>query len=299
MTRIDPVDVSSRAKEIARQFKAMGKPKVFDLEQERKNTKDAHVLTGAPRDVLMEWEDVAGQRCIRMRPANAAGTREVIFLHGGAYCLMSALTHHRFAGHIANAVQADVLLVDYPLAPETPYPGARDLCMDVQKDRRKHGPEHQIVAGDSAGAGLALSLSCALRDEGAALPDALILMSPWLDLSLLGKALQAGDIEDPILALGNLSAMADLYRGAMPAADPGVSPLFADHTGLPPTLIQSAENDLLREDAERLAAGWPDAEMVELQEYRGMLHSFQMFAGDMPEADDAIAACAPFLDRVL
>jgi acetyl esterase/lipase len=299
MNKVDQVDISSRAREIARQFKSMGKPQVFDLEQERKNTKDAHVLTGVPRDVLMEWETVAGQRCIRMRPANATGEREVIFLHGGAYCLMSALTHHRFAGHIAKAVKADVLLPDYPLAPETQFPGARDTCMAVQKERRENGPKHQILAGDSAGAGLTLSLACALRDGGAALPDALILMSPWLDLTLSGTALQDGQIDDPILSIGNLSAMADMYRGDVAANDPGVSPLFADHSGLPPVLIQSAENDLLREDAERLAACWPDAGQVELQEYRGMLHSFQMFAGDMPEADQAIAACAPFLDRVL
>lgn len=289
--------VSPRAQEIERQFRAMPMTAAFDLAQERQNTKDAHVLTGVPEDVLMEWDTIAGVRCIRMRPCNARSDREVIFLHGGAYCLMSAMTHHRFGGHIANAAAADVIIPDYALAPEAPYPQARDECMRVFEERRKHGPAQQILAGDSAGGGLALSVACALRDAGMAGPDALILMSPWLDLSLSGPLLQAGKIDDPILSMGNLKALADLYRGDTPAADPGASPLFADLKGLPRTLLQIAEKDLLREDGERLAERWPDRASLTIQTYAGMLHSFQMFAGDMPEADTAIAQLTTFLNQ--
>lgn len=296
---MNKVDISSRAQEITRQFKAKGKPSRFDLEQERNNVRDSHFLAGVPPDVLMEWKTVAGLRSIHIRPLHACPDTEVIFLHGGAYCLMSALTHHRFAGHIANAVGADVLVPEYPLAPETPFPGGRDQCIAVQQERRTSGQARQILVGDSSGAGIALSLMCALRDQAAELPDALILMSPWLDLTLSGPVLQAGKIEDPILFLGNLRVMADMYRGAFAANDPEVSPLFSDHSGMPPTLVQSAQNDLLREDAERLAERWPADGVFELEKYDGMFHSFQMFAGDIPEADQAIAACRPFLDAHL
>lgn len=288
--------ISTRAQEIERQFRAMPMAAVFDLAQERQNTKDAHVLTGVPEDILMEWDTIAGVRCIRMRPRNARPDREVIFLHGGAYCLMSAMTHHRFGGHIANAAAADVIIPDYALAPEAPYPQARDECMRVFEERRKHGPTQQVLAGDSAGGGLALSVACALRDAGIKGPDALILMSPWLDLSLSGQRLQAGEIDDPILSLRNLKALADLYRGKTSALDPGASPLFADLAGLPRTLLQISEKDLLREDGERLAKNWPDRKSLTVQTYAGMLHSFQMFAGDMPEADAAIGQITTFLD---
>lgn len=288
--------VSPRAQEIERQFRAMPMTGAFDLAQERQNTKDAHVLTGVPEDVLMEWDTIAGVRCIRMRPRNARPDREVIFLHGGAYCLMSAMTHHRFGGHIANAACADVIIPDYVLAPEAPYPQARDDCMRIYEERRTHGPAQQILAGDSAGGGLVLSVACAMRNAGIVGPDALIMMSPWLDLSMSGPLLQAGKIEDPILSIHNLTALADLYRGSIPAADPGASPLFADLSGLPRTLLQISEKDLLREDGERLAKRWPDPATLTVQTYAGMLHSFQMFAGDMPEADAAIAEITTFLD---
>ena len=123
--------ISPRAQEIERQFRSMAKAAEFDLAQERLNTKDAHVLTGVPKGVLMEWDTIAGVRCIRLRPQNARGDRHVVFLHGGAYCLMSAMTHHRFGGHIANAVAAEVVIPDYALAPEAPYPQARDECRAV------------------------------------------------------------------------------------------------------------------------------------------------------------------------
>ncbi len=291
-------DISARAKEIERQFRSMGKPTDFDLRQERRNTRDAHVLTGVPQNVLMEWETIAGLRCIRMRPGTARPDRGIVFLHGGAYCLMSAMTHHRFGGHIANATSSEVIVPDYSLAPEAPFPAARDECLAVVAERRAHGPETLVLAGDSAGGGLALSVTCAIRDRGADLPDALVLMSPWLDLTLSGDRIRAGMIEDPILSLRNLTAMADLYRGERSASDVQVSPLFANLHGLPPTLAQSAEYDLLREDVERLVELWPKDGTLEIQRHAGMLHSFQMFAGDMPEADRAIADISKFLEML-
>ena len=293
------IEISRRAREIEREFESMPRAAEFDLAQERLNTKDAHVLTGVPQDVSMERETVAGTSCIRMRPRDARTDREVVFLHGGAYCLMSAMTHHRFGGHIANAAEADVIIPDYALAPEAPFPHARDECLAVVRDRLATGPGHCILAGDSAGGGLALSVACALRDAGESCPSAIVLMSPWLDLSLSGPCLQSGDIDDPILSLRNLKALADLYRGEHDLTDPGASPLFAELHDLPPLLLQIADKDLLREDAERLAARWPDPDTLTVETCKGMLHSFQMFAGDMPEADLAIARIPAFLDRHL
>ncbi|MYF89070.1 MAG: alpha/beta hydrolase [Boseongicola sp. SB0676_bin_33] len=293
------IEISQRAREIERQFESMPRAAEFDLTQERLNTKDAHLLTGMPRGVSMEWETIAGTSCIRMRPKDVRTDREVVFLHGGAYCLMSAMTHHRFGGHFANAAEADVIIPDYALAPEAPFPLARDECLAVIQDRLATGSGHCILAGDSAGGGLALSVACALRDAGERSPSAIVLLSPWLDLSLSGTCLQSGDIDDPILSLRNLETFADLYRGDYDLTDPGASPLFAELHDLPPLLLQIAEKDLVREDAERLAARWTNPDTLTVETYKGMLHSFQMFAGDMPEADLAIARIPAFLARHL
>ena len=207
------IEISRRAREIEREFESMPRAAEFDLAQERLNTKDAHVLTGVPQDVSMERETVAGTSCIRMRPRDARADREVVFLHGGAYCLMSAMTHHRFGGHIANAAEADVIIPDYALAPEAPFPVARDECLAVVRDRLAAGPGHFILAGDSAGGGLALSVACALRDAGESSSGAIVLMSPWLELSLRNlKGLVSSIREKGIIQSGSPRA---------PPRDPG------------------------------------------------------------------------------
>lgn len=291
-------NTSPRAREIERQFKSMEKAATFDLTEQRANTKDAHVLAGVPREVIQEWDTVAGTRCLRIRPARAKGDAEIIFLHGGAYCLMSAMTHHRLAGHIANVTGTEVIVPDYSLAPERPYPTARNECQAIIVERREIGPKFQCVMGDSAGGGLALSSVCSLRDAGAQLPNLMVLMSPWLDLTLSGEAIITGCSLDPILTESNLRACVELYCTPSETELPGVSPLFAALHGLPPTLVQAASKDLVRDDAIRLSQLWPD-DGLSLRTYDDMLHSFQMFAGDMPEADEALQDAADFVQTIL
>lgn len=284
-------DLSDRARELIRQFRAMPKPEVFDLEQERENTKDAHVLTGIPANVMLDWVKVAGVHCIRLRPRKRQTDREVVFIHGGAFVLMSAMTHHRFAGHIANACQAEVLVPDYSLAPEAPFPKAIEECAAILRERRAQGPKDQILMGDSAGGGLALSTCCYMRDRGDALPDLMALMSPWLDLSLSDPSTQTTD--DPLLSFPSLQASAALYLNGTALDHPLASPIYADLTGLPQTLVQSAGRDMLYSDSARLADRWGDG--LTHQFFPDMIHSFQMFAGDMPEANMAIEDIAGFV----
>ncbi len=293
---ITPATRSARAREIEDLFRAQERPPVFNLQRERDNTARAHELTGIPSKIVIREEIIADVACLRIMPDRPRSRCEAIYLHGGAFCLMSAWTHHRLAGHIANVIEDAVLVPDYALAPESPFPVARDQCAQLIRARRRAGVARLILIGDSAGGGLALSAACHLRDSGTPLPDAMVLLSPWLDLSLSGPDLQAGIIDDPILTLNNLRNFAALYLDGRDIRDPDASPLWNRFENLPPLLAHSAELDLLREDVFRLADAWPDPPLIRHRHCPGMLHSFHFFAGAMPEADQAIRDIGRFVD---
>ena len=271
----------------------------FNLLQERENTREAHELTGRPVGVRWERDSMAGIPVLRTLPDPDRGLFSVVFLHGGAFCLMNAWTHHRLAGHIASACQAQVILPDYALAPEQPYPAALHQSVAVvtaARDERADGAA--VLMGDSAGGGLALSVLLRMRDEGIALPFASVLMAPWLDLTLSSPSVKSAADIDVILTERNLREMARLYLAGQRADDPLASPLFGNFEGLPPLYVQASGRDLLRDDSVRLRDAFEQQELkLQFELFPDMLHSFQFFAGNMPEAGNAIRKAAAFLER--
>ncbi len=288
---------SPQAKALERKFRSRNRQAGFDVIRERVRSSDAHLAASAPPGVSLDWDVIEDVRCIRVTPRHVEKDREVILLHGGGYCLMSAFTHHRLAGHIAHLCRATVIVPDYPLAPEFPFPVARNKCRDIVRNRRKAGSKNLVLMGDSAGAGIALSTTYSLCSNSDPLPNAMVLLSPWVDLSLSATELAEERIDDPMLELSRLETMAAMYLNGHAPTDPNVSPLFAKTSGLPATLVQSSENDLLREDSFRLAEIWGKG--LTHQHFTHMLHSFQMKAGHMPEADDALRRIARFVDETL
>ncbi|MGH3998572.1 MAG: alpha/beta hydrolase fold domain-containing protein, partial [Pseudonocardiaceae bacterium] len=159
-------------------------------------------------------------------------------------------------------------------------------------------PERIVLAGDSAGGGLTVATALALRDEDEPPPVALALLSPWLDLTLSGESITVNASRDAMLHPGWPAVAADEYRAGRKVTTPGISPLYAELTGLPPMDIQAAENDLLVSDADRFverarAAGVP----VSYRRYTGLWHDFQLQAGLLREADAALADLGLALDR--
>jgi len=293
---------SPQARAIENQFRLMRgiSESRFDLEQERENTREAHELTGKAAGVRYEHDEMAGIPVVRAHPDEEHGRYRVVFLHGGAFCLMSAWTHHRLAGHIATACRAQVILPDYALAPERPFPAALDECVAVVGAARDEQPEGlTALMGDSAGGGLALSVLLEIRDAGTAPPFAAVLMAPWLDLTLSSASVRGAAGIDVILNERNLRETASLYLDGSAADDPRASPLFGRFGGLPPIYVQASGRDLLRDDCLRLRDAFAE-QGVELQFelFSDMLHSFQFFAGNMPEADLAISQSAAFVERV-
>ncbi len=290
---------SDRAREIEEMFRSREKPAAFNLYTERDVNARAYEMANIPSRIVIREEMIADVACLRMTPARPRFRCETIYLHGGAFCMMSSWTHHRLAGHLANAIADEVLVPDYALAPESPFPAARDQCSELIRARRAAGVDRLVLIGDSAGGGLALSSVCSLRDGGEVLPDSVVLLSPWLDLSLSGPELGAGAIDDPMLIVENLRCCAELYLNGRDVRSPDASPLWNRFDGLPPTLVHSVEMDLLREDAARLVDGWPDASSIQHKHFPGMLHAFHFFAGTMPEADRAVREVGQFVDAIL
>lgn len=231
--------------------------------------------------------------------ARTPAQRTVLYLHGGAYALGSPQVYRELTAQIARRWRARVAAIDYRLAPEHPFPAAAEDVFAAYRALLEQGiPAQQIViAGDSAGGGLALACALQARDSGLPLPAALVLFSPWTDLAVTGRSAQDNAQRDDMLRPDRLRIAGADYLAGASAQTALASPLNADLHGLPRTLIQATDTEILLDDARRLldalrAAGTP----AELRVWPGLWHVWQIFAGKMPEADAALAAAAAFLD---
>ena len=226
-----------------------------------------------------------------------AGTRDtILYLHGGAYCVGSPATHRAITSHIARRTAARVFVADYRLAPEHPFPAALDDAVAAYRSLSLDGvsPQRIAIIGDSAGGGLALATALRLRELGEPLPAALVLFSPWVDLGDPDRGVEPAG--EAMLSRAWTAECARLYLDGRDSGDPLASPINGDLRGMPPTLVQVGQDELLLTDSRRLhsalaAAGVP----VELQEYPRRWHVFQVNAGVLADADRALESVAGFL----
>lgn len=284
--------ISPRAKALFDQYRLLAEtPQAFDLHAIRAVCEGAEESTGIPACVQFDHDSVAGVGVIRCTPPKVSARFTVVYLHGGAHCLMSAQTHARMAGHLALACGGVVLVPDYRLAPEHPFPAGLNDALAVV--RAQTGPV--ALVGDSSGGGLTAGCLLILRGTPQQ-PFCGVLMSPWLDLTMSLPSIEGNGKRDLMLRAENLRAFAKLYLGNTPSNHPVASPLHADLHDLPPLLVQAAEHDILCDDAlefgERLKAA---GGVVTCQLWPEMQHSFQFFAGKIPEADAAILDAAKFI----
>ena len=231
----------------------------------------------------------------------AATPRLVLHLHGGGYFMGSPTTHRGLAASIGRRSGAPVVLPDYRLVPEHPYPAALD---DAEATFRwlvetcGVDPARMAVVGDSAGGGLAAALLVRLRSRGAPLPACYVGLSPWLDLAGTGESVQRLDGTDPWIPAKMLPIPARFYAGERALDDPEVSPLYADLAGFPPTLLFVGGHEVLLDDAVRFVARARDAGSdASVGVFPGLWHVFPAFPG-LPESRDAIAELGAFVRRV-
>jgi len=258
----------------------------------------APLVPRPPRGTKTTATDAGGVPADRVAVPSSRPDRHVLYLHGGGYVTGWPGLCRDLTWRIAAQCRATVLAVDYRLAPEHPFPAALEDAVAAYRSllAAGAGPNTIAVVGDSAGGGLALALMLRLREEGVPLPAAAVVVSPWTDLALTGASLRLNAAVDPLLPPELAPRLVALYLGGADPRDPRVSPLYGDPAGLPPTLILAGGDDVLRDDAVRMADRMRAAGChVEIEVWPRMWHVWYMCASVMPEARAAIARLARFV----
>jgi acetyl esterase/lipase len=222
----------------------------------------------------------------------------LLHLHGGGYIMGSAYGFRSLAGALAMAADTGALVTEYRLAPEHPFPAALEDAVRAYVWMIEQGaqPRHCTISGDSAGAGLVLSLLLTLREQGIPLPGATLLLCPSVDLT--GETIDERATGAPEMAIIRrlVETVAQAYLAGHPLDDPVVSPLLADLTGLPPMLVQAATGDHVLKDSQLLAdRARQHGVDARLELYPSSTHDFHIFWSFLPEAADAVQQAGAFV----
>lgn len=269
-----------------------------DVDEQRRVFADllsAIPLTG---DVRTEEAALGDVPVVTITVDGTTPTGTILYFHGGAYALGSAALSARLASELARRSGARAVSIDFALAPERPYPAALHDAVAAYQALLDDGiPANDIVfAGESSGGGLALATALTIISTGLPRPAAIYVASPWADLTTTGASMTTKADVDPSVTPDGLGRRARDYAADHDLADGRISPVFADLTGFPPLLIQVGGNEVLLDDATRLATrAAADGVPVTLEVTPDVPHVFVGFAGMLDEADEALTKAGQFI----
>lgn len=251
-----------------------------DLNRHRQSQDRIGALLGSEKGIEYTPVMVEDMSCEWVRVTRAHMKKYVIlYCHGGGYSTGSTVYARTLTKKLAESTSMDVFAFNYRLAPEHPYPAAAKDALKAWNYLMYlgYGARDVIVAGDSAGGNLALSLTLQLKEQERLLPRGLVLLSPWTDLTKSGKSYESKKEVDPVLDQEYLDRMIENYAAGQELSDPFISPLFGDFKGFPPTYIQVGDNEILLSDATLLHKKLIKENVsAHLDVYKGMWHVFQM-----------------------
>ena len=285
-----------------RAMPSVGQGGTIDVAAERASMVAMTASTPLPAGAKFEPTNASGVPAEWVSFPQSDPSKVILYLHGGGYALGSIETHRALTARIAEATGTRSLLIDYRLAPETPFPGAVEDATSAYLFLREQGyaTEQIAIGGDSAGGGLTFATLVNLKEQGHALPAVAFALSPWVDLEGLGESMTSKAEADPMIAKDGLVEIGKLYLGDTNPKSPLAAPLYADLSDLPPMLVQVGTAEVLLDDSIRIvnrlrAAGGT----VELREFEDLIHVFQALAPMVPEALEAIDEIGSFLKRHL
>jgi len=270
---------------------------------ERRAAADAFGEMGSlPPGCRHEPTLIGGVKCERIAPIGALEGRRLLYLHGGGYVGGSPRSHRPLVARLAEAARSAAFSLEYRIAPEHPHPAALEDAVAAYRELMAQGvwPERTIIAGDSAGGGLAVAVAMQLKAQGLPQPAGLFVISPWADLTQSHQTYQTKSADDPMITRARLDECAqDYLNGADPRA-PSASPVFGDFSDLAPLLIQVGSEEALLGDSLVLAerAGQARVE-VRLEIWPEMIHVWHAFGGQLSAARRAIAAAGAWMDQKL
>lgn len=260
-----------------------------------------HQPTFEPEGVTYRSDTVAGVEGIWALPLDADTSKVILYTHGGGFAVGSSASHRKLAGHLAKALNATALVIDYRRAPEHPFPAQLEDAAAVYGALLKMGfaPEDIVTAGDSAGGNLAISTVLKLREDGTPLPGAVVALSPWLDMEHAGDTLVSNAATDGLVSREILEGMSGMFLGETGKPDdPLANPLYADYTGFPRLYVTAGGVETLLDNSTRLVDRATAAGVdVNLSVVDGMQHVFPFLAGRAPEADAELARIAAWYRR--
>ena len=255
-----------------------------------------------PEDVHTTTGELGGVPAVFIDLDDSPARGVILHIHGGGFAVGSAAGSVGLASTLARKAGMSAVSVDYRLAPENPYPAAvQDVTAAYRALLDRAGSADRIfVSGESAGGNLAVELLLAVKQAELPMPAAAVLFSPMTDLTVTGESYRTKAASDPNITADAIRTRARDYLGATNTdpADPAVSPIFADLTGLPPLLVQAGSHEVLLDDATRLATrAAADDVAVTLDVTPGVPHVFQAFAAVLDEGDAALDRASAFLSR--
>jgi len=259
------------------------------------------IMSKLPKDVKCEPINAGGVPAEWISTPDTINKRITLYLHGGGYIAGSIDTHRDLVARISRASKTRILIIDYRLAPEHPYPAALEDCLNAYKwlvNNEKVASDNIIIAGDSAGGGLTVGCLISLRDEGFPLPAAAVCLSPGTDATMSGESFKTKVELDPFLTPESVKFMIGQYLGNTDPQE--VTILNANFKGFPPLLIQVGSSEILLNDSTLLAELAEAAGVdVKLEIWEDMIHVFQAFAAFAPESREAIEKIGEFVQKHL
>lgn len=250
-------------------------------------------LTAEPGGVDYIETDAGGVPAMWAVPKGCMEDRVILCFHGGGFFSGSMYTHRKFYGHLAKNIGCRALIVHYRRSPEHVHPAQVNDALTAYQWLLDQGIQsnHIALIGDSAGGGLSVTAAVLARDKGLDMPVAIMPLSAWFDMEVIGESMDFNHGKDLLLNKDWVKAMAGMFLGEHGnPKDPYANPLYADLAGFPPMYIQAGGDEVLLDDSLRLTELAKNSGVdVSLDIFPGMQHSFQMAAGRAPEADDAIS----------
>ena len=273
--------------------------KGLNIDEQRISMDKSTSMFKVPKDAIIKRVTIGNIPAEKIYYNESKKERIILYLHGGAYTRGSPKSHRAFVAKLSKITDSQAFTIDYRLAPENPFPAAIEDTIKAYQGiiaENQVSQSNIIIAGDSAGGGLAITSVLKMKEEEIPLPAAVVCISPWTDLTLSGKTYSTNEESDLLLTYDEIRTAAEMYAGEKDKKNPLISPIFADLEGFPPLFIQVGESEMLYDDGIILGKNAKKAGIkVEVDIWEKMIHSFQLMNDFLPEGKKATEKIGSFI----